>query len=162
MTADGNLPDPPADVTVEPATPDDRLDVLRILDAAMLETDAATVEDRTAAGDVLVARSARTGGVVGALVAVRPDSDRLHVDAVAVRRARRGGGIGSALVAAAVRRGACDPAVAVVTAAFDADLRAFYEGLGFAVRPAGAPRDSADERSDRLEGRVSVTGHEPP
>ena len=130
--------DPPDDVTIDPATPDDRLDVLRVLDAAMLETDADAVDDRIAAGDALVARSTRTGGVVGALVAVRPDPDRLHVDAVAVRRARRGQGIGSALVAAAVRRGESDPAVEGVTAAFDADLAAFYEALGFAVDDGGA------------------------
>ncbi|ELZ47927.1 GCN5-related N-acetyltransferase [Halorubrum distributum JCM 9100] len=178
MTVDGNLPDPPADVTVEPAAPDDRLDVLRILDAAMLETDADAVDDRTAAGDALVARSARTDGVVGALVAVRPAPDRLRVDAVAVRRARRGRGIGSALVAAAVDLGESDPAVEAVTATFDADLRAFYEDLGFAVRPAGAASDPADGGADdagdgragapadgspeRLEGRVSVPGREPP
>ena len=138
MTSDGDLPSPPDDVTVEPATPDDRLDVLRILDAAMLETDADAVDDRIAAGDALVARSTRTGGVVGALVATRPEPDRLHVDALAVRRARRGRGIGSALVAAAVDRGVSDPAVEVVTAAFDADLTAFYEAAGFAVDADGA------------------------
>ncbi|QKG92217.1 GNAT family N-acetyltransferase [Halorubrum salinarum] len=168
MTAEEARPDPPADVTVEPATPGDRLDVLRVLDAAMLSTDAATVDDRIDAGDALVARSARTGGVVGALVAVRPDPDRLHVDAVAVRRARRGEGIGAALVAAALDRGASDPAVAAVTATFDADLRGFYERLGFAVRPAGARGDAAEGAagddasgsSDRLAGRASVTGRE--
>ena len=133
-----DLPSPPDDVTVESATPDDRLAVLRILDAAMLETDAAIVDARIAAEDVLVARSTRTGGVVGALVAVRPDSSRLHVDAVAVRRARRGRGIGSALVAAAVDRGESAPAVETVTARFDADLAEFYEALGFAVDADGA------------------------
>ena len=149
-------PEPPADVRVEPATADDRLDVLRVLDAAMLATDAATVDDRIAAGDALVARSARTGGVVGALVATRPEADRLHVDAVAVRRSRRGRGIGSALVAAAVRRGESDPATEAVTAAFDAELRAFYAALGFAVRPADPSADSPD----RLLGRVSTTDSE--
>ncbi|WP_017342279.1 GNAT family N-acetyltransferase [Halorubrum sp. T3] len=170
MTEEHGLPDPPDDVTVEPATPDNRLDVLRILDAAMLETDADAVDDRIAAGDALVARSTRTGGVVGALLAVRPDPDRLHVDAVAVRRARRGRGIGSALVAAAVDRGESDPAVDAVTATFDADLRTFYEGLGFTIRPAGAAADGAEEevadgadgRSTRLEGRTSVAGDGPP
>lgn len=165
-----DLPDPPDDVVIEPATPDDRLDVLRILDAAMLETDAATVDDRIAAGDALVARSTRTGGVVGALVAVRPDPGRLHLDAVAVRRARRGRGIGSALVAAAVDRGESDPEVAAVTATFDADLRAFYEGLGFAVGPEGNAVDDADGEADapasgspnRLAGRASVGGRESP
>ena len=133
MTGGGDPSNPSEDIVVEPATSDDRLDVLRILDAAMLETDAETVDDRIAASDVLVARSTRTGGVVGALVAVRSHPARLHVDAVAVRRARRGRGIGSALVAAAVDRGESDPAVEAVTAAFDADLVGLYESLGFAV-----------------------------
>ncbi|WP_096393947.1 GNAT family N-acetyltransferase [Halorubrum trapanicum] len=160
MTDEYDLPGPPGDVTVEPAVPDDRLDVLRILDAAMLETDADAVDDRIAAGDVLVARSTRTGGVVGALVAVRPASDRLHVDAVAVRRARRGRGIGSALVAAAVDRGKSDPAIEAVTARFDADLRAFYEALGFTIRSEEAAGDAADRGSDRLDGKLSVGGRE--
>lgn len=162
MTEARDLSDPPADVIVEPATPDDRLDVLRILDAAMLEIGADAVDNRIAAGDVLVARSTRTGGVVGALVAVRPAPDRLHVDAVAVRRARRGKGIGSALVAAAVDRGESDPVVAAVTATFDAHLRAFYEGLGFTIRPAGAASDAADRSPDRLDGTLSVGGRESP
>lgn len=162
MTEEHDLADPPDDVTVEPATPDDRLDVLRILDAAMLETDADAVDDRIAAGDALVARSTRTGGVVGALVAVRPDPDRLHVDAVAVRRARRGRGIGSALVAAAVDRGKSNPAVAAVTATFDADLRAFYEDLGFTIRPERGADDAADRCPDRLDGKLSVGGRESP
>lgn len=138
MTEEHDRPAPPKDVTVEQAIPDDRLDVLRILDAAMLETDAEAVDDRISAGDVLVARSTRTGGVVGALVAVRPEPSRLHVDAVAVRRARRGRGIGTALVAAAVDRGESDPAVETVSAQFDAELTAFYEALGFAVDAEGA------------------------
>ncbi|WP_371161947.1 GNAT family N-acetyltransferase [Halorubrum miltondacostae] len=122
---------------------------MRVLDAAMLETDAATVDDRIDAGDVLVARSTRTDGVVGALIAVRPDPDRLHVDAVAVRRARRGRGIGSALVAAAVDRGASDPAIEVVTAEFDPELRDFYEALGFSIA-------ADDANAGRRVGRRSA------
>ncbi|MFW6000010.1 MAG: GNAT family N-acetyltransferase [Halorubrum sp.] len=162
MTEERDLPDPPEDVVIEPAIPDDRLDVLRILDAAMLETDADAVDGRITAENVLVARSTRTGGVVGALVAVRPDPDRLHVDAVAVRRARRGRGIGSALVAAVVRRAARDPAVDAVTARFDADLRAFYEGIGFAIRPKRGADDAAGRGPDRLDGKLPVSGCEPP
>ncbi|GAA0546922.1 GNAT family N-acetyltransferase [Halorubrum ejinorense] len=156
MSGTSDTPEPPADVRVEPATPADRLDVLRVLDAAMLATDAATVDDRIAAGDALVARSERTDGVVGALVATRPEPDRLGVDGDAVRRARRGRGVGSALVAAAVRRGSSDPAIEAVTAAFDAELRAFYAALGFSVRPADPSVDSPD----RLLGRVSTAGSE--
>nr|WP_241662586.1 GNAT family N-acetyltransferase [Halorubrum depositum] len=144
-----------------PADPDDRLDVLRVLDAAMLETEAETVDAAIDAGDALVARFERTGAVVGALVATRPEPGRLHVDAVAVRRARRGRGVGSALVAAAVRRAERDAAVAVVTAAFEAGLRDFYEGLGFAVRPVDDADDTAAGGSDRLAGRASVNGREP-
>jgi GNAT superfamily N-acetyltransferase len=150
VTSGRDPPSPPEDVVVEPATPDDRLDVLRLLDAAMLETDAATVDERIAASDALVARSTRTGGVVGALVAVRPDPDRLHVDAVAVRRARRGEGIGSALVAAAVDRGESDTAIETVTVRFDAGLTEFYEALGFATAEASA--------RGRSRGRVHVDG----
>lgn len=151
----------PDGFAIEPADPDDRLDVLRVLDAAMLETEAETVDAAIDADDALVARFERTGAVVGALVATRPEPGRLHVDAVAVRRARRGRGVGSALVAAAVRRAERDAEASAVTAAFEAGLRDFYEGLGFAVRPVDAAGDAADRGSDRLAGRVSVNGIEP-
>lgn len=143
---------PPDGVDVETATPDDRLDVLRVLDAAMLETDADGLAERIDAGDVLVARFERTGSVVGALVATRPEPGRRHVDAVAVRRARRGRGIGSALVAGAVRAAESDPEADRVTAAFDAELEAFYADLGFAIESAG------DDGEGRFSGRREVGG----
>jgi len=141
-------PDPPEGIAIAPAGPDDRLDMLRVLDAAMLETDVERVDAAIDAGDALVARFKRTGAVVGALVATRPESDRLRVDAVAVRRARRGRGIGSALVAAAVRGADRDAGVAVVTAAFDPTLESFYADLGFDVV----------ERDGRLRGVTRVEG----
>jgi len=156
VDATGAAATAPDGFAIESADPDDRLDVLRVLDAAMLETDAEAVDAAIDAGDALVARFERTGAVVGALIATRPEPERLRVDAVAVRRARRGRGIGSALVAAAVRRAERDAAVAVVSAAFDPDLRRFYEGLGFAVRPADAADDATSRGSDRLRGRVPV------
>ncbi|AZQ15834.1 GNAT family N-acetyltransferase [Halorubrum sp. PV6] len=119
----------------------------------MLETDSAQVAERIDAGDALVARFKKTGAVVGALVATRPEPSRYHVDAVAVRRARRGRGIGSALVAAAVERAEREEAVAVVTAAFDAKLRGFYTDLGFAVVP-----DTETQGAGRLRGRRAVDG----
>ena len=143
----------PDGVAIEPATPEDRLDSLRVLDAAMLETDSAQVAERIDAGDALVARFKKTGAVVGALVATRPEPSRYHVDAVAVRRARRGRGIGSALVAAAVARAEREEAVAVVTAGFDAKLRGFYTDLGFAVVP-----DTETQEAGRLRGRRAVDG----
>ena len=143
----------PDGVAIEPATPDDRLDSLRVLDAAMLETDSAQVAERIDAGDALVARFKKTGAVVGALVATRPEPARYHVDAVAVRRARRGRGIGSALVDAAVGRAERDTAVEVVTAAFDAELRGFYTDLGFTAVP-----DTETREAERLRGRRAVDG----
>ncbi|WP_066411458.1 GNAT family N-acetyltransferase [Halorubrum aethiopicum] len=137
----------PAGVAIESATPDDRLDVLRVLDAAMLETDAAALHARIDAGDALVARFERTGSVVGALVLTRPEPERRHVDAVAVRRQRRGRGIGSALVARAVRDARAESGVDAVTATFDADLTEFYADLGFSIEPTG---------DGRARGRLTV------
>ena len=144
-SAPHDLPDPPDEIAIGTASPDDRLDILRVLDAAMLETDAERVDAAIDAGDALVARFKRTAAVVGALVATRPEPDRLHVDAVAVRRAR---GIGSALVAAAVRRAERDAEAAVVTAEFDAKLESLYADLGF---------DVVDE-DGRLRGVTRVDG----
>jgi ribosomal protein S18 acetylase RimI-like enzyme len=146
-------PDSPDNIEIGTASPDDRLDILRVLDAAMLETDAETVDAAIDAGDALVARFKRTDAVVGALVATRPESDRVHVDAVAVRRARRGRGIGSALVAETVRRAERDAESAVVTAEFDPELKGFYIDLGFAV---DSERDEVE--TGRLRGRCPAGG----
>ncbi|MFC7188031.1 GNAT family N-acetyltransferase [Halorubrum yunnanense] len=144
--------DLPDSVAVETASPDDRLGVLRVLDAAMLETDSEGVAAAIDGGDALVARFKRTDAVVGALVATRPEPDRLHVDAVAVRRARRGRGIGSALVAAAVRRAERDAGVGLVTAEFDPKLEGFYAGLDFEAVPA-----TDSDEPGRLRGRRRVS-----
>ena len=169
----------PAGIAVESATPDDRLDILRVLDAAMLETDldavdaAIDAESPSDVGDALVARFLRTDAVVGALVATRPEPGRVHVDAVAVRRARRGRGIGSALVAEAARRAEDDGDVDVVTAAFAPRLKGFYTELGFEIDAvsddddttgdgdttgdvAEDENDDATGDTDRLFGRYQV------
>ncbi|EMA70241.1 GCN5-related N-acetyltransferase [Halorubrum aidingense JCM 13560] len=170
MRAERSASDLPDDIAIEPAAPDDRIDALRVLDAAMLETDVETVDAAIDAGDALVARFKRTNAVVGALVATRPDPTRLHVDAVAVRRARRGRGIGSALVARAMRRGETDPEIAVVTAEFKRDLEDFYTDLGFAIG-GGVGSEASDDvdgevgggdidavETERLHGRYPVDG----
>ena len=122
---------------VRPAVADDRHAVATVLDAAMLATG--DLRARVDAGDVLVAVAGDR--VLGALVLEPPPAAPAwsrergadaHVAAVAVRRRRRGQGIGSALVTAAVDRGR-------LTAAFDAELRSFYQGVGFAVEPADEP-----------------------
>lgn len=116
---------------VRAADADDRLGVMGVVDAAMLDADAGTVERRIEAGAVLVA--VEGGPVLGACV-VDPGRDPTHVEAVAVRPGRRGQGVGSALVAAAADRWT------PLTAAFDADLRPFYESLGFRVESMGDGR----------------------
>lgn len=111
--------------TVRPADDDAEATTARsILDAAMLELPA--FDARAAADDVLVALV--DDRIVGAAL-LRPHHSRpgVHVEAVAVRPRRRGQGIGTALVTAAAERGP-------VTAEFDADLRPFYERLGFEMR----------------------------
>ncbi|GGL46606.1 GNAT family N-acetyltransferase [Halocalculus aciditolerans] len=122
-------------LTVRAAAPDDALDVLRVLDAAMLETTAETVERRISEGTVFVAEADER--VVGALVAVPRDVGG-HVEAVAVRRRRRDQGVGSALVDAAHDRWT------PLTAEFDPHVRPFYESLGFEVEANG----------DRYRGRL--------
>jgi GNAT superfamily N-acetyltransferase len=129
-----------SDVTVRPATADDHLPVMRILDAALLEIDAETVDRRIDADTVLVAVD--DDRIVGALVATprtdetgdEPSNEQLdvgarndgaHVDAIAVQQRRRAQGIGSRLVDAAARRWL------PLTAAFDAAVKPFYDGLGF-------------------------------
>ncbi|MFB6308206.1 MAG: GNAT family N-acetyltransferase [Haloarculaceae archaeon] len=128
---------------VRAATETETVDILNVLDGAALETDLVAVEAAIERGEALVAVDApdpadeSNGGerLLGALVL---DGD--HVSAIAVRRRRRGQGIGTALIERALdRRGR-------LTAAFDADLRPFYEKLGFEIE--------ADETADRLRGRL--------
>jgi GNAT superfamily N-acetyltransferase len=118
-----------ANATVRTATTEDALDVRRVLDAAMLDTDAADLSRRIDGGTVLVAVS-DAGTVLGALVAV-PREEGVHVEALAVRRARRGAGIGTALVERAAGRWER------LTAEFDPELRPFYDALGFAIEERG-------------------------
>lgn len=123
----------PAAVAVREATDADELGVRRVLDAAMLETDA--VSDAVDRGDALVAAAAEQ--VIGAVVLV-PVADvdyptaiagetGVHVDAIAVTRRRRGRGIGRGLLQRAIAR------TTRLTAAFDDDVREFYDALAFDV-----------------------------
>ena len=123
---------------VRDATVGDLPDVMNVLDGAVLDADATTVRERIAADSVLVAVSGDGERVLGALVL-----DGIHIDAVAVRRRRRGQGIGTALVETAADRRER------LTAEFDADLRPFYEKLGFDIESAKKPgRLWGERRSD--------------
>jgi len=123
-----------AAVSVRVATADDHLDVMRILDGAMLAVDADAVCDRIAAGEVLAASV--DDRLVGALVR---DGDR--VTAVATRRRHRDRGVGRALVRAALDE--CGRLVAE----FDPDVRPFYASLGFDI-------ETTEGRDGRLRGRL--------
>mgnify|MGYP000179835211 CR=1 FL=1 len=137
-----------SDVEVRPATPGEVVEVVGILDAAMLDVGVGRVRslvDGDDGGAVLVAVA--DGPAVGALVLGAPDpgapasaGDR-EIEAIAVRPGRRGRGIGSALVRAASERTPGD-----LVAAFDAGVRPFYERLGFAIEPI---------EEDRFRGRWS-------
>lgn len=132
-------------VEVRPARPTDRLDVRRVLDAAYLSVESLDQHlDETLVAVPADGRSTVLGVIV--LVPQEPTapSKTAHIEAIAVRRARRGQGIGSALVDAAAER------YPVLTAAFDPDVRPFYETLSFTVRPH-------DEAAGRLWGRLDTT-----
>jgi GNAT superfamily N-acetyltransferase len=134
-------------LTVRAAGPDAFLDVMRVLEGALVDVAPGTVRDALAAGEVCVAE--REGTVVGAVVLVDPPAeaplpddaapaaDRTpatdardlgrHVAALAVRRRDRRRGIGHRLLVAAAEgrerlSADCRPEVA-----------GFYEAAGFEV-----------------------------
>ncbi|QLG49783.1 GNAT family N-acetyltransferase [Natrinema halophilum] len=125
---------------VRTATPDDALDVRRILDAAMLEPG--NVEDRIDGENVFVAGDHRGGAIssgaghddgariLGTIVLEPLDTGSgAHVGAIGVRRRHRGRGLGRALIERALER------EGQLTARFDDDVRPFYERLGFSIEP---------------------------
>lgn len=157
----------PDDVTVRPATPADLLGIVRVLDAAALETDAEEIRDRLHAEPprAFVAVASGRGSderddptaadVVGALVLGGgdrfPDSPgTVWIESLAVRRRRQDRGIGRTLVDAACALAAdlASPGeVPRVWAALDPDVRPFYEACGFEIVEGNAEEDR--ERDDR-------------
>lgn len=133
---------------IRPAEPDELPGVMNVLDGAYLDVDAETVRARILAGEVLVAHE--KGPILGVIVLdtetseayetseAHADPVEAHIEAVAVRRRRRGDGHGTALVQAALDR------FGSLSADFDADVRPFYESLGFEVAVRG----------DRCRGRL--------
>ncbi|MFB6101661.1 MAG: ubiquitin-like small modifier protein 2 [Haloplanus sp.] len=109
-------------VQVRTAAAADHLDVMRVVDGAVLTADATAVSERIGRGEVLVATV--DDRVVGALVRAGD-----HVTAVAVRRRWRDRGVGTALVETAADE------TGRLTATFDPDVRPFYESLGFDIEP---------------------------
>lgn len=117
----------PDGVSIQIATPADRVAVSRVLDGALLECP--DLQGRLADGTVLLARTDRT--VVGAIVLdpagpedpTPPDPWPVgsYVEAIAVRRKHRNRGIGTAILRAARRRWA------PLIADFDERVQPFYE-----------------------------------
>ena len=136
----------PDSLCVRPASVAELPDVLNVLDGAALETDTGRLRGAID-GEALLVAVADGDRILGALVL-----DGAEITAVAVRRRRRDQGIGTALVeAAATRR-------TRLVAEFDARVRAFWERVGFEIRPLDVvrPADAVRGRS-RLRG-VRETG----
>ena len=124
---------------VRTATADEVPAVMNVLDGAVLSIAVETVRAGAEDDGTLVAVSdddPAAERVLGALVL-----DGTHVEAVAVRRRRRGQGIGTALVEAALDRRDR------ITAEFDADVRPFYEALGFTIEALDEPDRFRGERA---------------
>ena len=127
---------------------DDQLAVVRLFDAAMLDTDAdrRRRQLRGRDGGMLIATRKKT--VVGAIALdtatgsdrhqrdadgnrLDSDTDPVQITAIAVRRQRRDHGIGRALV----ERAGKDAAPRPLTAVFDERVRPFYTACGFEIEP---------------------------
>jgi GNAT superfamily N-acetyltransferase len=147
---------------IRPATPDDLVGTMRVLDAGLLDTDADTVRRRIASESVLVADA--DGRVVGAVVLGErpawvaaafegPESpDGRHVEAVAVGRSRRGRGLGTALLRAA--RGSVEGRL---TADFAASVRPFYESLDCRIETVDAPGATGGRHVARVTNRDTTS-----
>ncbi|WP_311170405.1 GNAT family N-acetyltransferase [Halobellus ordinarius] len=140
---------------VREASAADADDVVRLLDAAMLEFDRERARRRVRAGDALVAVVEGFGGdtedqsppddrIVGASILAsgedaeqplwpadecKPDEPPTEIEQIAVHQSRRGRGIGKSLVASAAKR-----ADGPLVARFREQVRPFYAALGFEIR----------------------------
>lgn len=128
------------------ADPDDRVDVMRLFDGALLETDGDRITDQLTGsrGCILVAETGRPVGAVAvipepAAVDGLPWPDAVYISAIAVQKQRRGQGVGRSLIRAAAEWAAPRP----LAATFDERVRPFYISCGFAV----------EKREGRLWGR---------
>jgi len=142
-------------LSIRRGDPTDRLAVVRLFDAAMLDTDTDRLSRQLTATNGLVLIATREATPVGAIALeylpagdekrvgvdsdliaadstpVDGDTDSVWITAIAVRRRRRDRGIGRALIKAAADRVTPRP----LTAGFDADVRPFYDACGFEISP---------------------------
>jgi len=138
--------------SIRHAAPEDLVDVMRLFDGALLDTDADRIRYQLTGdrGCILLAEAA--GRPVGAIALIRaaeavedvlwPDSS--YISAIAVSTTRRGQGIGRSLIEAAAEWAGPQP----LSATFDERVRPFYMACGFAI----------EEREGRLWGIRRVAG----
>jgi ribosomal protein S18 acetylase RimI-like enzyme len=153
---------------IRPATDDDLLGIVRVLDAGLLDTDAETIRTRITDPDTPVLVADAGGRVVGAVVlgerpvwvaeafdATEP-TDCGHVEAVAVGRSRRGQGLGTTLMRAARESVGGD-----LTADFAESVRPFYESLGCRIERVEEHESDAGAVEHRLVARVRNVDTDP-
>ncbi|ELZ03196.1 N-acetyltransferase GCN5 [Natrialba chahannaoensis JCM 10990] len=111
--------------------------------------------------------STGTKGADGTSESTEPARESAHIAAIAVRRRHRGQGIGRALVTGVLESES--ESERRVTAHFDADVRPFYESLGFSIEPlevveeAGSANSHENDnatRTDRFRGIAVATDDE--
>ena len=130
-------------LSIRRGDPTDRLAVVRLFDAAMLDTEFDRLSQQLTGTDGAVLIATRGETPVGAValdyssasdgkrVAVDDDTDPVRITAIAVRRRRRDRGIGRTLIEAAADRVTPRP----LTARFDEKVRPFYHACGFEIAP---------------------------
>ena len=133
------------------AGPGDLVDVMRLFDGALLETDADRIRDHLTGrrGCLLVGGEGRPVGAVALInetetVDGLPWPDAVYISAIAVQAQRRGQGVGRSLITAAADRAAPRP----LSATFDERVRPFYTACGFEI----------EEQGGRLWGRRPSAG----
>jgi len=123
-------------LSIRLGSPDDRLEILRLFDGALLETDAErlTAQLSRTTGCILVATRTRPVGAVAlwtAEVPSRPPAfgQAVHITAIAVRTQRQGDGVGRRLIRAASEWATPRP----LSATFDERVQAFYTACEFDI-----------------------------
>lgn len=125
---------------IRQADPDDLVDVMRLFDGALLETDPDRIRNQLTGrrGCILVAGEGRPVGAIGLINGAEVDGDlpwpdAVYISAIAVQKQRRGQGVGRSLIDAAADRAAPQP----LSATFDEQVRPFYIACGFEIEKQG-------------------------
>lgn len=122
--------------SIRQADGDDLVDVMRLFDGALLETDPDRIKDQLTGrrGCILVAGEGRPVGAVALTneteeVDDLPWPETVYISVIAVQKERRGRGVGQSLIAAAADWAAPRP----LAATFDERVKPFYVACGFEI-----------------------------